>query len=164
MLQRVYGSSIHSSPVSLSEEGPDRYVVVNKTMQWKYAKRFCLDHHTHLVAVRNSSENKLIASLLPADAWIGLSRWSWKRWSDRNRVTFTNWGEKQPDTKEGVVESCVAVDVDAVWWDDECNLRRPFVCYSIQQTKSVRVKLKFRSEADLMDPAVSQQLLEQVWI
>lgn len=130
-------------------------------MIWRDARSFCQAHHTDLAFVRNSSENGRIAALLPADAWIGLFRFSWKKWSDRKQVSFTDWGEGQPDSKEGM--SCGAVDVTtATWWDDDCSWKRPFVCYTIQKTQEARVKFKFLSEANLMDPAVNQQILEQV--
>lgn len=135
---------------------------VNKSMKWKDAKSFCRDHHTDLALVRNSPENERIAALLPADAWIGLFRWSWKKWSDRSRVAFTGWGEGQPG-KDGVVASCGAADAKtATWRDDDCNLERPFICYSVQETQKTRVKLKFLSGADPMDPDAHRQILEQV--
>ncbi|TWW65418.1 L-selectin CD62 antigen-like family member L [Takifugu flavidus] len=148
--------------VCYDEESPNTYVFVNKSMNWRDAKTFCRAHHTDLAFVRNSSENGRIAALLPADAWIGLFRVSWKKWSDQERVSFTDWGEGQPDSKANA--SCGAADAaTATWWDDDCSLKRPFVCYTIQKTQKARVKLKFLSEADLMDPAVHQQLLEQHW-
>lgn len=158
---KVAGSSSHSSSLSLPEESPDTYVFVNKSMNWRDARTFCRAHHTDLAFVRNSSENERIAALLPADAWIGLFRVNWKKWSDQKRVSFTDWGEGQPDSKASV--SCGAADAAAAkWWDDDCSLKRPFVCYTIQKTHKARVKLKFLSEANLMDPEVNQQILEQV--
>lgn len=163
MLQKVSSSSTHRSPVCLSEEHPETYILVNKSMNWRDAKKFCQASHTDLVFVRNSSENERIASLLPADAWMGLYRWSWRKWSDRSRVSFTNWVDAQPDSEDSMVESCAAVDAaTAMWRTDDCHLKRPFICYSIQQTQEVRVRLKFLSEADLQDPAVNQRILKQV--
>lgn len=131
-------------------------------MKWRDAKKFCQDHHTDLAVVRNSSENERIAALLPADAWIGLARWSWKKWSDRSRVTFTDWGEGQPG-KESAVALCGAAHAKtATWWDDDCNLERSFICYSVQETQKARVKLRFLSEAGPMDPDANRQILEQV--
>lgn len=166
MLQKVSSSSTHRSPVCLSEEHPETYILVNKSMNWRDAKKFCQASHTDLVFVWNSSENERIASLLPADAWMGLSRWSWKKWSDRSKVSFTNWVDAQPDSGR-MVELCAAVDAaTAMWRTDDCHLKRPFICYSIQQPqdgrKEVRVSLKFLSEAGLQDPAVNQQILKQV--
>lgn len=147
--------------LSLPEESPDAYAFVNNSMNWRDARSFCQAHHTNLAFVRNSLENGRIAALLPADAWIGLYRVSWKKWADQKRVAFTDWGEGQPDSKASA--SCGAVDAaTATWWDDDCSSKRPFVCYTIQKTQKARVKLKFLSEADLMDPAVNQQILEQV--
>lgn len=52
----------------------------------------------------------------------------------------------------------------ATWWDDDCGLERPFVCHTIQKMQKARVKLKFLSEADLIEPEVHQQIVEQVEI
>lgn len=132
-------------------------------MKFKDAKEFCQTNHTNLVMVRNSTVNKRIASLLPADAWIGLFRWSWKTWSDHSRVTFKNRVKVQPNANNRMVELCAAVvAATAMWRADECYLKRPFICYSIEKTREVRVKLKFLSEANLQDPAVNQQILKQV--
>lgn len=132
-------------------------------MGWNDAHKFCQDLHTTLVMVSNSSVNERVASLLPADAWIGLYRSSWSIWTDESRVVFRNWAEGQPDNNESVVELCGAADAaTAAWWDDDCNMERPFVCYKFQQTMEARVKLQLQSEADLKDPAVNQQILEQV--
>lgn len=151
------------SPVSLSEERPDTSILVNDSMTWKDATKFCQTHHTHLVFVKNSSENERIASLLPADAWIGLSKTSWNKWSDGRRVSFATWAKGQPDFKERTVKSCAAADAaTAMWRGDDCYLERPFICYWIQQTREVRVKLRFLSEANLQDRAVNQQILKQV--
>lgn len=136
---------------------------MNKSAGWKDAKAFCQAFHTDLVFVRNGSENERLASLLPADAWIGLYRFGWKKWSDRSRVSFTSWVTERPDSSGTLVESCAVADATtARWRGEDCHLRRPFICYSIQQTQEVKVKLRVQSEADLQDPAVNQQILEEV--
>lgn len=131
-------------------------------MNWRDAKKFCRDHHTDLAVVRSSSENGRVAALLPADAWMGLSRRSWKKWSDQTRVAFTVWAEGQP-SEESVVATCGAADAEtATWWDDDCNWERSFICYSVLEARNARVKLKLRSEADLTAPDNDRQMLEQV--
>lgn len=163
MLQEVSSSFAHRWSVCLSGEPPDTYILVNESMKWSDANKFCQANHIDLVFVRNSSENERVASLLPMDAWIGLRRWSWTKWSDHSTVNFTNWVKAQPDSNGRVVKSCAVADAAAAKWrGDDCNLKRPFICHSIQQTREVRVKLNFLSEADLQDPAVNQQILEQV--
>lgn len=145
------------------EDSPDTYVLVNKSMKWKDASNFCQAHHKHLVSVRNSSTNQRVASLLSANAWIGLHRSSWVRWSDHARFRFRNWRKPKTDSEIREVESCVSVDASTgLWVGDDCQRKRPFVCYSVQKRRDVRVKLKVRSRANLRDPAVNRQILEQV--
>lgn len=162
MLQKVCSSFTHRSSVWLSEERPDAYILVNESMTWRDAKKFCRTYHTDLAFVTNSSENERVASLLPADAWIGLARWNWTQWSDRTRVDFTNWVKEQPYSQERMVECAVVEAATAMWRGADCYLKQPFICYNIRETQEVRVKLKFLSEAELQDPAVNQQILEQV--
>lgn len=132
-------------------------------MKWKDAEKFCQAHHKHLVIVRHNTTNQHLASLLSASAWIGLHRGSWSRWSDRSRKTFGNWRSPGTDYEQRIVDSCVLVDAaTGLWKGDDCHLKRPFVCYSIQKTREVRVKLKVLSQANLQDPAVNQQILAQV--
>ena len=153
----------HRSSVCRLENHPDTYILLNESMKWGDALKSCRADHTDLVIVRNGSENERVASLLPADAWMGLFRWSWKRWSDHSGVGFSNWEKVQPDTLKRMVESCALADADtAMWRGDNCHLRRPFICYSVQKTWEVRVTLKVLSEADLQEPAANQKILEQV--
>lgn len=132
-------------------------------MKWKDAEKFCRAHHKHLVNVRNSSTNQRVASLLSANAWIGLHRSSWNRWSDQGRFPFRNWRKPRTDSELREVESCVSMDAaTGLWEGDDCHRKRPFVCYSVQKTRDVRVELRVLSQANLQDPAVNRQILEQV--
>lgn len=132
-------------------------------MKWKEAEKFCQAHHEHLVSVRNSSTNRRVASLLSADAWIGLHRGGFSRWSDHGRIPFGNWRKPRTDAELREVESCALVNASTGLWEgDDCRRTRPFVCYSVQKTRGVRVKLRVLSRADLRDPAVNRHILEQV--
>ncbi len=147
----------------LPEKGPSRYILVKNEMSWSEAKQHCRSSYTDLVSVRNMSENNHIKSLLEEYTWIGLYRKAWAQWSDQTPKSFLNWNEGQPDNSGNTMESCVVMNTTTgKWWDVDCQEKHHFICQKIQVQHKKSFKLKFQSEADLNDPAVQQQLLEQV--
>lgn len=146
----------------LSEKGPSRYIVVREEMNWTDARKYCKSNYTDLATVKNSSENELISSLLSTNSWIGLYRRTWNYWSDKSCVTFNNWHHTQPDNNERK-ELCAAVCTSAgKWWNYKCQEKHSFICQKVKVPNRKVLRLKFRSEADMNDPAVKQQVLEQV--
>lgn len=135
--------------------------MVKKEMNWTEAKKYCMSNYTNLATVKNSSENELISSLLSTNSWIGLFRKTWNYWSDKSRVTFTNWYPTQPDNKK-IKESCAAVYSAGKWWNYDCQAKHYFICQKVKVPNRKMLRLKFRTEADMNDPAVKQQVLEQV--
>ncbi|TNN29504.1 P-selectin [Liparis tanakae] len=105
-------------------------------MTWYEARTYCRSRYTDLVTVRNQSENEQIFSVMTTITWLGLHRKTWAYWSDQTPNTFTNWNENHPKHTDSRLDSCAA------------------------QT----FKLKFQSKADLKDPAIQQQLLEQLHV
>lgn len=132
-------------------------------MSWTDAQDYCESNYSHLVNVRNSSENEHVSSLVSDRTWIGLRRKTWNYWSDQSPVTFTNWNSKQPDNYGDTMESCAVVNATTgTWWDVNCNTKQHFVCQNYYILRKTTFKLKFKSETDLNDPAAKQQILEQV--
>ncbi|XP_044028304.1 C-type mannose receptor 2-like [Siniperca chuatsi] len=110
------------------------------------------------------SESNHISSLLSEYTWIGLRRKPWAYWSDQRPTTFTNWNEGQPNNNGDTMTPCVAVNITTgTWWDVDCKAEHYFICQSVPHPQhKTTFKLKFQSEADLNDPAVQQQMLEQM--
>ncbi|XP_049891546.1 macrophage mannose receptor 1-like [Epinephelus moara] len=135
-------------------------------MTWMEARTHCRSSYTDLVSVRNRSENNEITSLLPDRSWIGLYRTSWVNWSDETPRTFSNWHKKQPVNSGGTMRTCVVVNTTTgTWFNARCEARNHFICQTVSYLPTqhkTTLKLKFRSEADLNDPAVQQQMLEQL--
>ncbi|XP_078032120.1 macrophage mannose receptor 1-like [Epinephelus lanceolatus] len=152
--------------VCYSEKGPSRYILVETQMTWMEARRHCRSSYTDLATVRNRSENNEITSLLPDRSWIGLYRRSWVNWSDETPRTFSNWHTKQPVNSGGTMRSCVVVNTTTgTWFNAHCEEKNHFICQTVSYPPTqhkTTLKLKFRSEADLNDPAVQQQMLEQL--
>uniref|UniRef100_A0A8C1AFJ6 Si:dkey-11o15.8 n=1 Tax=Cyprinus carpio carpio TaxID=630221 RepID=A0A8C1AFJ6_CYPCA len=107
------------------------YVFVYQYSNWTEAQRYCREHHTDLVSIRNETENFKLQSLFSYynTFWIGLYRT--RSWSDQSNSSFSNWRTGQPDNA-GNSEYCTAVSFSdsGKWTDENCNTALPFTCYS----------------------------------
>ncbi|KAI4885343.1 hypothetical protein NFI96_015579 [Prochilodus magdalenae] len=116
-----------------SVNASERYVVVHEYMNWTEAQRYCREHHTDLVSVRNQTENQKLKSLLQypysTGFWIGLYRT--RLWSDGSNSSFSYWMPGQPYNYWGN-SHCTAVSFSnfGQWTDQNCNQAFPFLCYS----------------------------------
>ncbi|XP_047661516.1 macrophage mannose receptor 1-like [Tachysurus fulvidraco] len=123
------------------------YVFVKQYMNWTEAQRYCREHYTDLVSVRNETENYRIRLLLYRSdyyiynyydpVWIGLYRT--RSWSDKSNSSFSNWKPGQPDNY-AQNESCTAVSFNdsGKWTDETCSKGFPFLCYSTMSSTSSR--------------------------
>ncbi|CAL8405295.1 unnamed protein product [Arctogadus glacialis] len=148
--------------VCYDDEEP-HYIVVQNTMTWYEALQYCRSHYTDLASVPNAAENDKILALNPADAWIGLHRYPWSHWSDGSSATFLNWGPGEPNSHGGpVAPRCVKMSVTSgSFFDEECGLLYNFACQRNLNQRST-FKIKISSEADMTDPEVGRQILEQL--
>ncbi|XP_061597963.1 C-type mannose receptor 2-like [Cololabis saira] len=148
--------------VCFYEPGPSKYILVETMMTWQKAKEYCRSRYTDLVRVRNARENEEINQMLRRNAWIGLHRDLWSPWSDQSPTNFTNWNEGQPDNSGPNMTSCAAVNTSTgKWWDVDCEEEHEFICQTLIPPRT-RFVLRFQSEADLTDPDIQQQILEQL--
>ncbi|TKS65444.1 C-type lectin domain family 17, member A [Collichthys lucidus] len=141
------------------------FFLINKTMTWTEAQNYCRTNYTDLASVRNMTENQKIQDLKgPEDkVWIGLFRDSWK-WLDGSDSSFRFWRGGEPNNNYDK-ETCVAAnfDISGKWADWNCDWKREFICYSPPTTKRViRLRVLKTSAQDLNDPAVNEQMLEQL--
>ncbi|KAI4885344.1 hypothetical protein NFI96_015580, partial [Prochilodus magdalenae] len=112
-------------------------------MNWTEAQRYCREHHTDLVSVRNQTENQNLLVLLKSlnhysiTTWIGLYRT--RSWSDGSNSTFSYWKPGQPDNG-GQNEYCIAVSFEdyGQWTTENCIQTLPFLCYSAIPSTSFR--------------------------
>ncbi|KAL3044310.1 hypothetical protein OYC64_004039 [Pagothenia borchgrevinki] len=150
--------------VCYHEPGPTKYILVETLMNWHDAMAYCRFNYTDLVSVRNLSENNQISSLLSRGTWIGLHRKTWPYWSDKSPNIFTKWATNHPVSTTRTQQYCASVGTaSGKWFDSGCGTTQHFFCQSFPPHQhEARFKLKFQSEADLNDPAVQQQILEQL--
>lgn len=77
------------------------YKVFTQNMTWAEAKGYCESQGGHLVSITSQEEQDYIAAnILPYggvdDIWIGMSS-DWTAWVTGEAVTYTNWGDNEPD-------------------------------------------------------------------
>ncbi|XP_047461691.1 putative C-type lectin domain family 20 member A [Mugil cephalus] len=156
--------------ICFDNTGPNvSYVLTNNAMTWTEAQSYCRTHHTDLASVRNMTENQRVAAVVPSGTkvWIGLFRDSWK-WTDGHNFSFNYWKNSTNEPNNYFTnETCAAADFsDAGQWEDwPCHYKRPFICYSDKTPTHflvVKVKLVKPSSVDLSDPAVMEDLLQQM--
>jgi len=147
----------------LTEKGPDEYILVAAQKTWHEARAYCRSRYTDLASVKTQAETNQISSLLTKESWFGLHRKTWAYWSNRTPNTFTNWNQNQPKDRGSTVEACAAVHTTTgKWWDIDCDVENYFICQKVYSRHQQTFKLRFKSRADMTDPALQQQLLQQV--
>ncbi|XP_040038402.2 C-type mannose receptor 2-like [Gasterosteus aculeatus] len=160
--------------VCFNASSVDPYTLVFEGMSWVEAQKFCRLHETDLASVRSLKESEEIQNILKEnmEVWIGLHRDSWN-WSDDTNFSFSSWSDEQPDNDVNP-EACVSM-LNGGWNDTLCSTRLYFICQGIPiasttttttvqpvvQRRTTTVKMKLMSNADLEDPAVSDDLLRQ---
>lgn len=96
-------------PVSASENreyNGNRYQIINQSMNWENAKKYCEESGGHLVTIGDSGEQKFVESLLDTGEknayWLGLSAegtdWNWV---DGTPLSYVRWDNNQPDNYYG---------------------------------------------------------------
>ncbi|KAL7374933.1 hypothetical protein ABVT39_009345 [Epinephelus coioides] len=136
---------------------PETKILVATAMKWTDAQRYCREHHTDLLSVRNQAENLEIQSMVPAGklAWIGLFMDSWK-WSDGSYSTFRYWSSG-PHNSSGEGPNCAHV-YHRKWNVRSCDTESMFLCYYYKKRSVVKISIN----SDMSDPVIRQQILNQL--
>jgi hypothetical protein len=129
-------------------------------MTWHKALELCKSNNTQLASVRDASENTKLVAVLESDAWLWLHRRPWSRWSDGRGASYFNWKTGEPNNS-GNNEHCIFLRFNTgLYYDYNCGSLLNVACQ--QRAKTSTFKLKISSEANLMDPEVQRQFVEQV--
>lgn len=103
------GSASEDSSDILEFDGHS-YKFYDDSMSWEDAKAFCEEQGGHLVTITSEEEQNAVYQYvaqfgIDADIWIGISdvesEGDWSHWVTGEEVTYTNWGENEPDNIDG---------------------------------------------------------------
>lgn len=107
------------------------YVLVTFDLDWFEARKYCRQHFKDLASVLYEEHNQVLAGKLQdrqlEEAWIGLSRDSWK-WLDGTTSSFRQWAPNEPNNDNNE-EACVEMNGES-WSDRRCDLKLNFLCQS----------------------------------
>ncbi|KAG2469438.1 MRC2 protein, partial [Polypterus senegalus] len=97
--------------------------LVNYSLSWLDAQRYCRNNYTDLMTVESQTENQNLKTPHDKNYWIGLRRENdnWQ-WSNRSPLTYTNWKREF---------SCAVLQSDGSWNDSDCSEEKPFMCYNV---------------------------------
>ncbi|XP_068203774.1 macrophage mannose receptor 1-like [Palaemon carinicauda] len=113
-------------------------------MSWEDAEKACAAEGAHLASAYSIHQGSFLWVLGQDEnilnPWIGLNNkelQSTYQWSDNWPVTYTNWGEGQPQVNV-TDKNCVMMDSeDGLWYNERCEELKPFLCkHSEEQAPS----------------------------
>ena len=120
-----------SIPEDAVEFNGHYYKVYQPNLNWLEAKEFCENLGGHLATVSSAEENKFLLELVnnidARNFMIGYSDYEkegvWQ-WVTDEKITYTNWGKRQPDNNDSKGQDFAAiVRPNTSWcsagqWDD----------------------------------------------
>ncbi|TKS82553.1 Macrophage mannose receptor 1 [Collichthys lucidus] len=153
-------SSYYFICYTVSNENKKTYALIRHMISWDSALEYCRAHHTDMAMIENIEQNNEV-NAAKSDAgivWIGLYRVPWV-WSDKSQSSFKNWRSGKPNNYDAI-QFCGGENEQHEWDDDDCTIEHPFICHQVSRLRRV-VRVKFRTDADISDPAISTQILQK---
>uniref|UniRef100_A0A3Q2EJR6 C-type lectin domain-containing protein n=1 Tax=Cyprinodon variegatus TaxID=28743 RepID=A0A3Q2EJR6_CYPVA len=143
------------------EQNVKQYEYISDLKTWGSAQTYCRTHYTDLATIENEAENLEVNNIIPegVKVWIGLYRIPFL-WSDKSASSFQNEHDFFYDNIKGV-QHCVLEYPSHGWNDEACNKANVFVCQQVVKMTTT-VKMAAMTGADLTDPDISAQVLQQV--
>ncbi|XP_030635313.1 macrophage mannose receptor 1-like [Chanos chanos] len=133
-LQKAVNISFSEAWIGSSNQ---TYILINELQTWPEAQRYCREHHTDLVSVRNQTENQHLESLVPAAYWdlassFGLYHYvnEEKNWTEAQTYCRQHYSDlvtiENTEDNERVMTSLKGTHSDLVWiglYDDRESWR-----------------------------------------
>ncbi|KAF0031931.1 hypothetical protein F2P81_016486 [Scophthalmus maximus] len=168
----------------VTNQNDTTYVFIPTPGTWNFAQEYCGEHHTDLAVIRTAVENDKVFSVKPppAQVWIGPHRVRWT-WADSSQSSFRNWKADEPENCDGD-QLCAAENDLHEWIDTNCQNKNTFICHQgecsmtktnfwfnqiftagplyfpVAKLRTV-VRLTTETNADMTDPAIQAQILQQ---
>ena len=93
----------------------------------------CKQHGANLASIHSAQENEFVRSLTGGKSavFVGLTDTDIEGtfvWSDGSTVSYTNWGDSEPDDDFGIGDCVILVAANGKWNDTPCNMWYEYVC------------------------------------
>ncbi|XP_068569917.1 secretory phospholipase A2 receptor-like [Cebidichthys violaceus] len=143
MMERIWLGVVFLSGWNISMCLLHQYHYVAEPKTWTEAQLHCRETYKDLATIENIEEvNQLVNTVSSLgyndDVWIGLFSvidWRWSNGSSGSGSEYRKW-ENQADNEPDFAsynQFCVNIGDTGRWWDDNCKLLYPFICYNGQQ-------------------------------
>ncbi|KAG7474102.1 hypothetical protein JOB18_002101 [Solea senegalensis] len=147
---------------TVTHQGEKVYHLIPTRKSWNSAQQYCRENYIDLAMIDNANENaKVLSKIGGQTSWIGLYRVPWT-WSDRSPSSFKNWNDSEP-TNSTSKKHCVAELWHHKWQSIRCPSLLPFICQQVMTLKTT-VGMQIMTDANLTDPAVIEQFLQQIHV
>ncbi|XP_043953406.1 C-type mannose receptor 2-like [Gambusia affinis] len=107
-----------------------KYHLIKDKKTWQEAQSYCREKHTDLISGTKQLEDEEVKKLMNSsdrNAYFGLFRDNW-RWSDGSSFSFRHWNNELVNP-ESVSDLCAKIDDGGRWKNENCGVRKPFICY-----------------------------------
>ena len=111
--------------------------VVNQSLTYDEAMKYCQDQESSLVEPKSSLSNSLVQHFARTSAgksiiWIGINdknnEGSPEYSSDHSPLEWSNWENGQPDNWQGNEDCMIMYVSNGKWGDVKCDAKYPFIC------------------------------------
>ncbi|XP_043954163.1 macrophage mannose receptor 1-like [Gambusia affinis] len=112
------------------ESNSQKYHLSEEMKTWQEAQSFCREKHTDLISGTKQLEDEEVKKLMKSSdqiTYFGLFRDNW-RWSDGSSFSFRHWNNEL-NNPESVRDLCAKIDDGGRWKNENCDERKPFICY-----------------------------------
>ncbi|KAM8830179.1 galactose-specific lectin nattectin-like [Synchiropus picturatus] len=125
-----------SCPPGWTAFGDRCYVYDGTPKEWSDAEVTCLKQGGNLVSFSNQKEFDFISQLIRRSSGDNTRIWAGGQdatkngvwlWSNGSKMTFINWGPRQPDNARGR-EHCMELNLRGKPNDHVCSVKKPFMC------------------------------------
>jgi hypothetical protein len=122
-----------AAPAAETVFGSNSYQLFDVYMNWTEAHTYCEALGGHLAYVTDAQEQAFLESLITNGTsgayWLGgLRRENGFEWFDHSALTYTNWGESQPDNWQSAENYMELVKATGKWNDNRNAGARGFIC------------------------------------
>ncbi|KAK3507011.1 hypothetical protein QTP70_000328 [Hemibagrus guttatus] len=134
--------------------------IPSPAMDWDASRSYCLTYHTDLASPKNETKNNEFQQLVShqGTSWIGISRRGWT-WSNGVEAFGLPWCPGHLSNADQN-NNCGLVN-NSLFEDKQCDNKYYFFCHTPYTVRQQVMKLQFRGDDSVFDPASQAAILQQ---